>query len=1662
MKTLAHILLTMLTAWIGIFATPAVAVDSNTYFSDLPLRTKNRAKPNILMMLDNGQQSQRTYAPESFPDNLFPNIRTGIPNTSLGMAWRGLNKNNRSSPSYISWNQDSMADTDWHYRSSGTGCSGTDCLSKFNRLYFDPNFDYNAYRPAIPQGGSTTPTNILTPWEIVSAAGAMPLSAALQAQLYGCTGTVNSSCASSISGTCAVVWQRCAWLDGFNASAGTVDLASGFSTAPYPPFANQVAPSSWQNWSSSATSAPWPSGNALNWNGLFSPSVATTGTVLTGRSPDSVFSATWKRVPTSGTPLLSAATTWNSSLCPAPGTAPSASLVCDEALSSGNSCTYCLKSNCSQPNATSPFACATGTGTALPGRPTSIFSPSYCDTRYVDTSKSDGYAWVNPCLALQSGADGPFSNPGEADFFDADYDGKTNRNGRHNITSNGDRYFGNNPNMGVGGNQANNIRNFVLWHSFFRTRLLAQKSALAYSVSQSGLNSNFRVGLATLVNGQQTGLASDGDGGAGTGDQITFGAYAGAETGAENYHYFSAVSEFNTTHQAEWYKQLAKIQPDPFSYQPDTLGTLHGLYLWFVGRRADPSVPASYLSQNSANTDTAYNTGAVSQFQNVQITNTDRSTSLVTLAPARTGPFLYSCQNNIFTYLTSNWIGSPTTNRYNLQSDDTYGIKDTYPTVNASQPAVAAAKNIRLPSYASSICDPTAFPSDSGKNCATISNTAAGASAGSNPWPYPLNAPANAYYVSTPSSSFADLALFYWSQDLNEQFNRSSECVAGISSNHCIATNASNGSTKQGVKPFGSYDTVATWPHVTTNIIAVGINGSKSYTDASDKLIRPSAADQAKSSGSLYQSGDRYNASSNPALDYYNPWGASCVETCTDPNDDATCTTTCTRPPSNVTSYDDMVQAAIAGHGNFTSAHNVSDLKDALGSVWKDILALSGSESAVAVANTQVSQTGTSYAFQSSYNTSGWWGDLVASPIQPTTGIISTYRFDPVTCQPTNLQGWSALCQLRNTLCTGYLSGGTCTTPGSNHVSSRIIVTDKGDGSASPNLGQAFTSGNFGSDTRFDVYGGDASNVIAYLRGDSANETCGSGATTGYRCRFQNGSTVGYWNPIGDVVDAEAVVVGPPQTTYGDQGYGGWKASVKNRAPVVFQGANDGMLHAFKVGNGGSGDSTRGTEAWAYIPSFVLPNLKNLASQTYSHQYYVNATPAFGDVDFTNGGGTDWRTLLVGGLGKGGRGYYALDVTTPTASSESNAASKVLWTFPNTYSSNTACPNTQANMGYSYGRPALVKVKNGATSGQWVALVASGYDNGSSTGGDGKGHLYMLDAKTGTCIKDIATSTGDSTTPTGLAYFAVNVADPTTDQTVQAVYGGDLLGNVWKFGPTDRTTSTDISTWTATKFAVLKDVNGKVQPITAEPNIAIINSTPVVYIGTGQYLGTQDVPTNTNYKADPTTYVGQSVYALADTGAINYASTSARSTITALADSQTSAATYVINGDCTDNNGALTPNCKFGPQFCTVQSALTRCFDPSLQTTLTSQTTIHPWLFDLPAGERIITSPLIVLGALMFTSNQPISDPCQPGGKSYFYMLNYKTGGSVSGSGFVSQTILDPLTGDNVMASRPTVIQLPDGRVVGLVSTSVGATLQIQNILSQPARRTSWREVPNF
>ncbi len=308
---------------------------------------------------------------------------------------------------------------------------------------------------------------------------------------------------------------------------------------------------------------------------------------------------------------------------------------------------------------------------------------------------------------------------------------------------------------------------------------------------------------------------------------------------------------------------------------------------------------------------------------------------------------------------------------------------------------------------------------------------------------------------------------------------------------------------------------------------------------------------------------------------------------------------------------------------------------------------------------------------------------------------------------------------------------------------------------------------------------------------------------------------------LGDIVNSKIRAVGAPNAPYSEinnPGYAAFKEKHASRATVAYVGANDGMLHAF--------NGSDGTELFAYVPSVLFkgptntPNdngLAALAKSSYIHRNYVDSSPVVVDVNFGTNNSPDWNSLLVGGLGKGGKSYFALNVTDPAAiSTEAKLVDAVQWEF------------THKDLGFSYGRPVIVKA-----GGKWIVILTSGYNNA-----DGKGYFFILDAKTGELLKQIGVNENYDT-DTGLAHATAFVGDG-RDFSADAAYAGDLHGNIWRL---DLTGAASNNFPTPTKIAELRSANNEKLPITVSPVVEVDESTSkrYVFVGTGQLLNEDDI-----------------------------------------------------------------------------------------------------------------------------------------------------------------------------------------------------------------------------
>ncbi|SMF95403.1 type IV pilus assembly protein PilY1 [Methylomagnum ishizawai] len=781
--------------------------------------------------------------------------------------------------------------------------------------------------------------------------------------------------------------------------------------------------------------------------------------------------------------------------------------------------------------------------------------------------------------------------------------------------------------------------------------------------------------------------------------------------------------------------------------------------------------------------------------------------------------------------------------------------------------------------------------------------------------------------------------------------------------------------------PTGGSDTSAK-QHMTTFTLGLGASGYMQFD--------PGSSYQTQTSGDFFDVSNGTTPNSKAGICSWQSSGSEC-----------------NWPPTSNNSQpniDDLWHAAVNGRGSYFSATNPASLATGLQRALAGVTARNGAAAAATTSNPNVS-SGDDFVFSSIYTTVQWSGELVRQRIDLDTGAV--VKYDP---EDPSTYDWVARSILDATPYTSRniytktsaglqpFTWGSLDATTQSYFSLPYISTTPPTGFNT--LSQICTVGTDCIDVSLqdnDHVGGQ--NLVSFLRGDRSNEGSESDSSKYYRQRA---------HVLGDLVNAEAVYVRGSLFKYADSGYSDFKdANDKGRLPVVYVAANDGMLHAF---NGGDTASGGGTEKWAYIPSFLLPKLYALADKQYylgdNHRFFADATPVVGDIACpasgcvtSSGGVSGWRTILVGGLNSGGRGYYALDVTNPASTPT------LLWEF------------TDPNMGYTFGNPQITKL----TDGTWVVLVTSGYNNVSP--GDGKGRLYVINAATGALIRSIATTAGSTTTPSGLGRISTWVNSPAYDNTATAVYGGDLMGNLWRFDPNSAQGVNN-----PVLLATFKNPSGNAQPITTKPELGDVDGNHVVYVGTGRYLGATDL----NDKSVQTFYAVKDP--LDNTGYGN----------------PRTAGGFV-------QQVMTTTTCPAGTSSEVCGSNQTVRIITSNAVDLASANS--GWYIDLPdSGERSNTDPTLVFGVLVFTTNVPTTDACSSGGYSYHYLLDYRTGSSLLAVG----TGVAAVKAANALATREVVVALPNGKVVSLTRFSdlsnENRAVPLGGKLG-PARRVSWREL---
>ena len=672
-----------------------------------------------------------------------------------------------------------------------------------------------------------------------------------------------------------------------------------------------------------------------------------------------------------------------------------------------------------------------------------------------------------------------------------------------------------------------------------------------------------------------------------------------------------------------------------------------------------------------------------------------------------------------------------------------------------------------------------------------------------------------------------------------------------------------------------------------------------------------------------------------------------------------------------------------------------------------------------------------------------------------------------------------------------------------------------------------------------------ATTLINYLAGtDQPMDADG----TGYRSRIVTSNNCGLsdaegcsreWK-LGDIISSTPKLLSNlPLGTYNQPAPGGYSdgsytqfinsSTYKSRG-MAFVGGNDGMLHAFKLGllkeltvgsspaelTDASGAlattaSKLGREEWAFVPSGVLPYLSYYTNPSYNHIFYVDRTPSVVDasIGVTAGcpgdystcakdyqAGSNWRTILIGGMGYGGASrpanglcngevpgpssttipnciqspvngaglssYFALDVTDPENP-------KYLWEFSG---------DASGDLGAATSGPAIVRIAtrdaqgnpDNTTNGKWYAVFASGPTGPIDTVNhqfygysDQNLKIFVVDLATGALVKTFDTGLANAFAGslTGNVIDTDRAAKASVPAATRGVYSDDVV----YIGYTQLDTSTasagpPASPGSWTKGGVLRlttsnypDPTG-VDPITGKSwavSTLISNTGPVttaisklqdlnnknlwIYFGTGRYFYKSD---------DPSTTTQQQLYG--------------------------------VREPCYGTAGRLFSSPLLGP---VAGGSADNVFDPACLDasagTLVDQsgsTTTAPlatlagtdpgWTVKLDAAsgssysERVITDSVATSsGAVFFTTLKPSSDSCAFGGNALIWALGYNSGALPPAAAMQGSVLLQTSTGAFAQLSLQSALQNPgnkrlDGRRLANAIIGVPPTAQGLSVIGSP------------
>ncbi|WP_299229718.1 PilC/PilY family type IV pilus protein, partial [Sulfurihydrogenibium sp.] len=500
---------------------------------------------------------------------------------------------------------------------------------------------------------------------------------------------------------------------------------------------------------------------------------------------------------------------------------------------------------------------------------------------------------------------------------------------------------------------------------------------------------------------------------------------------------------------------------------------------------------------------------------------------------------------------------------------------------------------------------------------------------------------------------------------------------------------------------------------------------------------------------------------------------------------------------------------------------------------------------------------------------------------------------------------------------------------------------------------------------------------------------------------------------LGDIIHSTPAVIGNEPINsyhlrYSDSTYYEYIKSepYKNRASRIIVGANDGMLHFFRLGYIKDQSSTDpdnpsvlqnspnniGTdliakEEFAFIPKNAIPYLLWYGHKDYCHIPTVDSRVLIFDASI-NGNPTDdktsnsWRTILVGVMGFGGK---SLSAGTTKYSSSIFALDLTDWLNGTTTTPTLLWEKTLPDNTLTISFPSVVRRGDANKNGSWYVVIGSGpkVPNPSSNNDYiSSPSLYFFDLKTGNLVKTIQISLPTNTVAAVADTLPIDANDDYNDDAIYfGLFGLQNQGTIWyNWGNFYRLILDDSLSNTPSVAVDLSSFanNGQIPPVTAAPTFSKDEKGNLwVFFGTGRFLSEGDKILNYN----------------------NY--------FIGFKDPcwDGSCSTTFVKGDFVNQtNITVTATVAKTQQICLCDSS--GCSNKTVVTETTNYTqpveVDKGWYQEL-INEAVISQPIVFGGIIDFLSYVPPNDVCSFEGNSKLYTLYYK-----SGTAYPVPSILSP------------------------------------------------------